>query len=172
MGNGQSTGFEIREALQAELDTAATVISAAYAEYQPRIPAEVWDPYALEIADVRSRLAESVLIVAIQAGRVVGSVTFYPNAGRSEIEGWPSGWSGIRLVAVHPEARGLGIGRLLTEECIERSRLLGVATVGLHTTELMAIARAMYERMGFVRVPEYDFHPGPGITVMAYRLDL
>jgi len=30
----------------------------------------------------------------------------------------------------------------------------------------------MYERMGFVRVPEYDFHPAPGITVMAYRLQL
>jgi hypothetical protein len=30
----------------------------------------------------------------------------------------------------------------------------------------------MYERMGFVRVPEHDFHPGSGIVVMAYRLDI
>jgi hypothetical protein len=36
----------------------------------------------------------------------------------------------------------------------------------------MDIARRMYERMGFVRVPEFDFHPAPGIVVMAYRLDL
>jgi hypothetical protein len=32
----------------------------------------------------------------------------------------------------------------------------------LHTTDLM----------GFVRLPELDFHPGEGITVKAYRLDL
>jgi glutamine synthetase len=30
----------------------------------------------------------------------------------------------------------------------------------------------LYERMGFVRVPEFDFHPAPEVVVMAYRLDL
>jgi hypothetical protein len=35
----------------------------------------------------------------------------------------------------------------------------------------MAVARGMYERMGFVRVPAYDFFPGPGVEVLAYRLD-
>ena len=66
----------------------------------------------------------------------------------------------------------MGIGRLLMDECLRRSRLRAATTMGLHTTELMAVARGMYERMGFVRVPEYDFEPGPGIIVMAYRLDL
>ena len=36
----------------------------------------------------------------------------------------------------------------------------------------MELARGMYERMGFVRVPEYDFHPRPEMTVMAYKFDL
>ena len=45
------------------------------------------------------------------------------------------------------------------DECLRRSRQLGAHTLGLHTTELMAVARGMYERMGFLRVPEYDFHP-------------
>ena len=47
-----------------------------------------------------------------------------------------------------------------------------VPTLGLHTTEKMSVARGMYERMGFVRVPEFDFHPAPQVVVMAYRLDL
>jgi hypothetical protein len=42
----------------------------------------------------------------------------------------------------------------------------------LHTTQLMAVARTMYERMGFTRVPEHDFSPVPGFHVMAYRLPL
>jgi hypothetical protein len=37
---------------------------------------------------------------------------------------------------------------------------------------MMAVARAMYERMGFVRAPEFDFQPAPETVVMAYRLDL
>jgi len=30
----------------------------------------------------------------------------------------------------------------------------------------------MYERMGFVRDPRFDFRPMPGILVMAYQLTL
>lgn len=75
------------------------------------------------------------------------------------------------LPGVAPGARGRGVGRALTEECIRRARAAGCPAVGLHTTEFMAVARAMYERMGFVRVPALDFRPVPAIHVMAYRLD-
>ena len=78
----------------------------------------------------------------------------------------------FRLLGVHPDARGRGIGRLLTEECLRRARRAGRGAMGLHTTQPMAIARTMYERMGFVRMPEHDFYPVPGFHVMAYRLPL
>ena len=162
----------IRDARIEELDQVALLIRDAYQEYQASIPPEVWEGYARDIMDVRGRLDVSELIVAEHAGGLVGAVTFYPNDSPSEHGGWPAGWTGIRLLAVHPDGRGLGIGRALMDECLRRSRLQGAHTLGLHTTELMAVARSMYERMGFVRVPEYDFHPGPGMTVMAYRLDL
>ena len=57
-------------------------------------------------------------------------------------------------------------------DCLRRARADGATTLGLHTTQLMNVAREMYERMGFQRVPEYDFHPTPSMTVMAYRLEL
>jgi len=78
----------------------------------------------------------------------------------------------VRLLAVHPAYRGQGIDRALMEECIRRCRQSKVAVIGLHTTEVMDIARQMYERMGFERFPESDFHPAPGVTVVAYRLQL
>ena len=162
----------IRDAKVEELDQVALLIRDAYQQYQASYPPETWEAYARDIMDVRSRMGVSELIVAEHTGGLVGAVTFYPNTSPSQQGGWPPGWTGIRLLAVHPDARGLGIGRALMDECLRRSRLRNASTLGLHTTELMAVARSMYERMGFVRVPEYDFHPGPEMTVMAYRLDL
>ena len=162
----------IRDARIEELDQVALLIRDAYQEYQASFPPEVWDGYARDIMDVRGRLDSSELIVAEHAGSLVGAVTFYPDAFGSGQQGWPPGWTGVRLLAVHPDGRGLGIGRALMDECLRRSRQLGAHTLGLHTTELMAVARGMYERMGFIRVPEYDFHPGPTMVLMAYRLEL
>ncbi len=155
-----------------QLDDVAQLIREAYQQYRPSFPRGLWERFLADIVDVRSRLDSADLIVAEVRGRMVGSVTFYPDGSRSAVEGWPSGWAGIRLLAVHPDARGRGIGRALMNECIRRSRAMGSQVLGLHTTRAMDVARRMYERMGFVRVPEYDFHPSPGVVVMAYRLDL
>jgi ribosomal protein S18 acetylase RimI-like enzyme len=46
-------------------------------------------------------------------------------------------------------SRGLGIGRALTEECISRAGRDGASIIALDTTPIMAVALAMYERMGF-----------------------
>ena len=164
--------LRIREARVEELDQVALLLRDAYLEYQASFPPKVWEGYSRDIMDVRSRLDASELIVAEHAGGLAGAVTFYPNASQSEQEGWPPGWTGVRLLAVHPDARGLGIGRALMDECLRRSRQRAATTLGLHTSQPMAVARGMYERMGFVRVPEFDFHPGPEVVVMAYRLDL
>ena len=162
----------VRDAGVEDLDQVSLLIRDAYQEYQANFSPEVWEGYARDIMDVRSRLDTSELIVAENSGRLVGAVTFYPNSFPSDHGGWPAGWTGIRLLAVHPDARGMGIGRALMDECLRRSRLLSATALGLHTTELMGIARGMYERMGFVRVPEYDFQAGPEVVVLGYRLDL
>jgi ribosomal protein S18 acetylase RimI-like enzyme len=162
---------DLRNARLDELEEVAGVMVAAYRQYAPLMPSDYWEQYVRNIADVRSRLDTAELIVAEEEGRVLGAVTFYPDGSRSR-EGWPEGYSSIRLLAAHPAARGLGLGRILTEECVRRSRLLGVRYVGLHTTGFMAVAKSMYERMGFQRVPEYDVIPIPDLVVLAYRLEL
>ena len=160
----------IRDAHGDELDVAAAVMVDAYEQYIPADAAGPLAGYREEIRDVRRRLADATLIVAEDRGRIAGAVTYYPDARRDRAAPWPAGWACFRLLAVHPDARGRGIGRLLTEECIRRARDEGCAAVALHTTELMAVARAMYERMGFTRVPQFDFEPMPHLHVLAYRL--
>lgn len=162
----------LREARVDELDAVGEMMVAAYAEFMPPDRPEQWLAYRDEIRDVRRRLSESTLIVAEDGGRPAGAVTYYPDASKEVHGGWPPSWAVFRLLAVHPDARGRGIGRLLTEECLRRARAAGAAAVALHTTHLMTIAREMYERMGFVRAPEFDFFPLPQFRVMAYRLTL
>jgi GNAT superfamily N-acetyltransferase len=165
-------GLCLRDARPDELDAVARLLRDAYMEYRKDLPPEAWEGYLADMMDVRGRLGEAELIVAEQDGELAGTVTLYPESRGSPQDGWPMGWAGVRLLGVHPSWRGRGIGRALMDECTRRCRERGVRTIGLHTTVMMEVARGMYERMGFVRVPEYDFHPRPGVVVMAYRLNL
>jgi ribosomal protein S18 acetylase RimI-like enzyme len=168
--SGQAA-LRIRDARSEELDDVARLILAANQEYEPLFPPHAWGVYERDITDVRGRLGDSELIVAEDDGQILGAVTFYAN-GADSGERWPHGWAGIRLLAVHPDGRRRGIGRALMDECLLRCRQRGILTLGLHTTEIMSIARSMYERMGFVPRPEFDISAGPSMVIIAYSLDL
>ncbi|GAC1417257.1 MAG: GNAT family N-acetyltransferase [Actinomycetota bacterium] len=164
----------IRDAKLDELDETANVMVEAYSQYAKDLSAVAYREYSEEIADVKRRLPFSDLIVGEHEGGIVGAVTFYADASLSEHEGWPPDYSEIRLLAVSPKGRGLGMGRALTNECILRAKANGSAAIGLHTSYLMSVARDLYERMGFARVPEYDFRPreDTDIIATAYLLKL
>jgi GNAT superfamily N-acetyltransferase len=170
----RKNSLRIRDAHSEELNEVSLLIREAYMEYEHSFPAEHWKFYLENIMDVRSRLSDSELIVAELNRQLVGAVTLYLDASSSSQEQWPKGWAGVRLLAVRPAYRGQGIGRALMEECIYRCRKQNIKTIGLHTAIIiiMSVARRMYEDMGFVRAPEYDFQPRPRTVVMAYRLRL
>ncbi len=170
----------IRDAREEELDAVSALLLDAYAQYM-RPPREAltpeeragWEGYRRNIADVWSRAPISSTIVAERDGKLLGSVNYYAPGQADSLDGaWPDGWASIRVLGVSPEARGLGVGHALMAECLRRARADGATTMGLHTTMLMDVARAMYLRLGFTRVPKYDFHPAPDFTVEAYELKL
>ncbi len=110
--------------------------------------------------------------MAEKKGVILGAVLLYPpGTAFSTPEEGPLTCPEVRLLAVAPEARGQGIGTALMKECIRRAREGGAACLTLHTTDMMQVAMRMYERMGFIRAPELDFHPDPTVTVKAYRLE-
>jgi ribosomal protein S18 acetylase RimI-like enzyme len=165
----QNNKITLRNAQSGEFKLVSRLLVAAYQQYEKSMPPDSWIWYRNDMSDVQSRMADSELIIAEIDNHIAGAVTLYPQGADN---GWPEGWAGIRLLAVHPDYRGQGIGRALMEECIRRCRERGTKTLGLHTTELMKVAREMYERMGFKRTTEFDFHPTPDNVVYAYRLDL
>jgi len=119
--------------------------------------------YYARLRDVGARAANAAITVYAAlsaAGDPVGSVDFihsmdqYGSGGRATSI---ADAAGIRLLAVALAHRGVGIGRQLTEVCIECAGAMGKAQVILHTTRAMGTAWAMYERLGFVRSEDLDF---------------
>jgi ribosomal protein S18 acetylase RimI-like enzyme len=62
----------------------------------------------------------------------------------------------FRLLAVHPSARGLGIGAALTTFAIDFARQRGLARVVLNSGPDMLGAHALYRKLGFERQPSRE----------------
>ena len=56
----------------------------------------------------------------------------------------------LRLLILRPEARGLGLGGRLTEECIAFARAKGYRRIVLWTQSILGAARHIYASRGFV----------------------
>jgi DNA-binding MarR family transcriptional regulator/GNAT superfamily N-acetyltransferase len=56
----------------------------------------------------------------------------------------------LRLLIVRPEARGLGLGARLTDECIAFARARGYRRIVLWTQSILTAARHIYASRGFV----------------------
>ena len=78
----------------------------------------------------------------------------------------------FRALAVAPEARGRGVGRALLRAVIDQARAAGIRQLLLSTQTTMLAAQHLYTEAGFRRLPERDWDPVPGFTLLAYGLDL
>lgn len=64
----------------------------------------------------------------------------------------------LRLLLVEPSARGLGLGKLLVEECIAFARSAGYQKLALWTNSVLDTARHIYRQQGFKVVKAERHH--------------
>jgi GNAT superfamily N-acetyltransferase len=163
------TELLIRDARTEDQTSIRDLTLSAYQEYAAVMQSN-WERYRQSILATLANVKPAEQIVAEQDGTLVGTVLLFPPGGVApDGTSFTPTWPEIRLLGVAPAARGQGVGAALVRECLRRSRRSGAAAVTLHTTDMMAVAMSMYERMGFVRAPELDFEPAPGFTIKGYR---
>ena len=167
--------IEIRPVRPDEYEEAGRVTALAYTEFVPRRSKADWEDYLARIADVADRAGRTTVLAAVEDGRVLGTVTL-ELTGRTEAghehddDPLPAEEAHIRMLGVHPDTRGRGIGRALMDASIEHARAAGKTLITLNTTERMRAAQAMYESMGFMREPDRVFDDG--FVLMSYSLRL
>ncbi|MEU9172382.1 GNAT family N-acetyltransferase [Streptomyces sp. NPDC048420] len=131
------------------------------------------DWYLTELKDVAKRAKTAEVLVATADDNILGGVTYVPDGGpMSEIA--RPGEAEIRMLAVSHAARGRGVGQALVQACVDRAAAAGTDLV-LCTQPTMHTAHRIYERLGFTRAPERDWHPvpeSPDFTLLTYELTL
>ena len=165
------TPYTIRTIRDDEREAASALTLEAYGQYSAQMTPSAWE--ALQNALIAALATPGAIahLVAEQGGAIVGSVMLFPPKGGASSGGrmiWPE----LRLLAVTPNARGKGMGEALVRSCIERARASGAPAIGLYSSASLRTAIALYERLGFTRVPEHDFHPPGAEHVMAFWLPL
>lgn len=127
------TDETIRPAEERDVPAVRAVTDAAYRPYVARIgvvPAPMTADHAADVA----------------GGKVF--VTGEPVTGLVVVEALP-GRLFLESVAVHPDARGRGVGRRLLRFVDARARTLGLPEVRLYTNALMWENQELYPRYGY-----------------------
>lgn len=167
--------FTVRNARPSEFAEIGKLMVEVYSRLEG-FPKQTEQPdYYLMLANVGSMTLrpQTELLVAVSrenkiAGAVVyfGDMQYYGSGGTATAEQHSAGF---RLLAVSPEYRGQGIGKLLTWECIRKAKIQQRVQMIIHTTMAMQSAWKMYEKIGFKRSEDLDFIQGE-LPVFGFRL--
>ena len=163
-----ASGVEIRAVRPEEYATVGALTVEVYVG-EHYVDAE--SPYVAELFDAATRASAAEVLVAARGGEVLGSLTvarpdtpYAALAGPDELE--------FRMLAVAKPARGSGVGTALVQTVLDTAAAEGFRSVVLVTLPDMREARRIYDRMGFVPVPERDWTTTTGVRTAVMRLTL
>ncbi|MGD0833843.1 MAG: GNAT family N-acetyltransferase [Candidatus Dormibacteria bacterium] len=128
------------------------------------------DDYLDAAADVAGRAGRTTVLVAVEDGRILGSITVELETKVDADRQLEPGEAHLRLLGVAPEAQGRGVGRRLMEAAAALARAAGKRRLTLGTMPENTAARHLYERLGYLSRGRVEF--APGRWAVAYELPL
>lgn len=166
--------MKIREMKHGEIGAVRSLRLECYLEYKQFVSNEHWEVLKNTLISDNDLKSNAKIYTAELDGQIVGSVVLFPPSIQAydwnkNVQEYPE----IRMLSVKPGTRGKGIGGALVEHCVKVSKEENNSHIGLHTASFMKKALALYESMGFKRLPELDLEPmNDGIIVKAFIMDL
>ena len=130
-------GIEISAA-----DTVTDDLVAAFARLIPQLSASSPPPTAAALGAIVHG-ADSVLFVARDGDRVVGSLTLALYRIPTGLKAW------IEDVVVDESVRGQGVGEALNRAALDEARRRGAKNVSLTSRPSREAANRLYQRLGF-----------------------
>ena len=159
--------FLLRDYNEADECSVNELALSAFEQYSSEY--EDWEGFSRKISQISKLTGSSELIVAETGSKIVGAIG-YVGPNKSKAEFFKPEWAVIRMLVVSPESRGKGIGRALTNMCLNRAERDQSEMLALHTSKIMSVALAMYLKMGFVFYSEApDIH---GVKYGVYTKEL
>ncbi|PLS05381.1 GNAT family N-acetyltransferase [Neobacillus cucumis] len=163
----------IEELLEKEKEAVRQLLVESYQqyEYEYKNP-QVWKDYLTNIeASVDNPNVEKILI-AKSDDRILGTLQLFLTSEKAYQRPELQIFSPIiRLLAVHPEARGRGIAQELIKAGLEFAKSQGAKALYLHTGDKMQKAIRLYKWLGFKRDQKKEFY-NTDVLVKCYRYDL
>lgn len=155
--------FTVRDARPEEFNAIGRLMVEVYSSLEGFPKPEEQPLYyhmLANIGDFTFKPKTRLLVAVTDEGDIGGGVVYfsdmlyYGSGGTATAE---KNAAGFRLLAVDPIQRGKGIGRLLSQACVDQAKDDGVEQLIIHSTESMQVAWGMYERIGFERSEDLDF---------------
>jgi GNAT superfamily N-acetyltransferase len=172
-----TASLEIREVLRDEYEQLGQLMVEVYSDLEGFPTPDEQPSYYEMLAQIGSltEQEDTQVLVAISAEKeMVGGVVYFGDMARYGAGGTATAEknaSGIRLLGVDPRSRRAGVGKALTNTCIQLARDKGHSQVILHTTQAMQAAWDLYQKVGFERSPDLDFTQEE-LPVFGFRLRL
>jgi ribosomal protein S18 acetylase RimI-like enzyme len=140
------SNMTLRDFRDADAVQVNRVALAAFDEFRSQYTD--WPAMVSGVAKMSALADSGEIIVAERDEGIIGAVAYIP-PGCAKAPYFDRSWPIIRMLVVDPAYRGHGVGRALTEQCVERARRDGSHVIALHTSPIMTVALPMYIRMGF-----------------------
>ena len=172
-----TNNYTIREATPGEFSNIGELMVTVYSQLEgfpgPKQSPDYYNKLK-NVGNLTKSPKVKLLVAATEEGSIGGSVVYFGDMAQYGSEGTATtekNAAGFRLLAVNPNTRGKGIGKLLSQACIDIAKAEQQEQLLIHSTKAMQIAWSMYEKLGFKRSEDLDFNKGE-LGVYGFRLKL